>query len=189
MTDAVIETIWQTYSTCLLTFIRSRVANDDEAEDLLQEVFLRVHRHLCCSDDWQRPQAWFYQIARNLIIDHYRSRRPLVELSDDLPAADFDLEQSTDDFEAQLSIALKDTVLDLPEPYREALIRTEFDGLSLQQLADQLGISLPAVKSRVQRARQKLRELLLACCHFELDRRGRVLDFYPHCASCASSAN
>ena len=149
MTDAIIETLWQTYRTPLLYFIRSRVANNDEAEDLLQEVFLRVHRHLCCADDWQRPQAWFYQIARNLIIDHYRSTRELAEITDNLPAVDMDLEQSADDFETQLSIALKDTVLELPEPYREALLRTEYDGLSNQQLADELGISLSGAKSRV----------------------------------------
>jgi RNA polymerase sigma-70 factor (ECF subfamily) len=189
MTDAIIESLWQTYRTPLLYFIRSRVANNDEAEDLLQEVFLRVHRHLCCADDWQRPQAWFYQIARNLIVDHYRSTRELAEITDNLPAADADMDQTADEFETQLSIALKETVLELPEPYREALLRTEYDGLSNQQLADQMGISLSGAKSRVLRARQKLRELLLACCHFELDRRGRVLDYYPHCTSCATSAN
>lgn len=189
MSDALIESLWQTYRNPLLHFIRSRVANNEEAEDLLQEVFLRVHRHLCCADDWQRPQAWFYQIARNLIIDQYRSHRPLADISDDLPAADGELDTAADDFETQLSFALKATVLELPEPYREALICTEYDGLSNQQLADHLGISLSGAKSRVLRARQKLRELLLACCHFELDRRGRVLDYYPHCTSCASTAS
>jgi RNA polymerase sigma-70 factor (ECF subfamily) len=189
MSDAVIESIWHTYSCRLLTFIRSRVANDDEAEDLLQEVFLRVHRHLCCSDDWQRPSAWFYQIARNLIVDHYRSRRQLAELTDDLPAAVEFIDETVDDFDAQLALSLRSAMLELPEPYREALICTEFEGLSHQQLADQLGISVSGAKSRVQRARQKLRDLLLACCHFDVDRRGRVLDYYPLCSSCASTAN
>ena len=73
----------------------------------------------------------------------------------------------------------------LPEPYREALLLTEFGGLSQQQLADQLGISLSGAKSRIQRARKKIRDDLLTCCHFEFDRYGRVVDYWEHCCCCA----
>ena len=72
----------------------------------------------------------------------------------------------------------------LPDPYREALILSEYQGLSQKDVADRLGISLSGAKSRVQRARRQLREMFLACCHFEMDRRGRILDYYARCPEC-----
>ena len=76
----------------------------------------------------------------------------------------------------------------LPEDYREAILLTEYHGLTQQQMAERLGISLPAAKSRVQRGKKLLRELLLACCHFQFDRQGKVIDYYPRCQCCADAA-
>ncbi len=181
-----VEQAWDQYRHRLKAFIRSRVEDDAAAEDLLQETFMRVHRHLCCQPDWDKPAGWFYQIARNLIIDHYRRRRELVELSDTVPA-DPDLPE--DDSEAELALSLKDMIDELPEPYRQALLLTDIQGLSQKQLAEQQALSLSGAKSRVQRARDKLRDLLLQCCHFEFDRRGGIIDYYEHCCCCPPRAN
>ena len=81
-----IEALWNQYSRRLGTFIRGRVEDDAEAEDILQEVFIRIHRNLCCQADRDKPESWIYQIARNLIIDHYRKRRTWVELPENLPS-------------------------------------------------------------------------------------------------------
>jgi RNA polymerase sigma-70 factor, ECF subfamily len=183
--DAPLEQIWDQYHHRLKAFIRSRVEDDAVAEDLLQETFMRVHRHLCCQSDWNKPVGWFYQIARNLIIDHYRRRRELVELTDTLPA-ERDLPE--DDPEAELALSLTDMIAELPEPYRQALLLTDVQGLSQQELAEQQGLSLSGAKSRVQRARVKLRDLLLQCCHFEFDRRGSIVDYYEHCCCCSSAS-
>jgi RNA polymerase sigma-70 factor, ECF subfamily len=75
-------------------------------------------------------------------------------------------------------------VNELPEPYRQALLLTEYQGLNQKQMAERLGISVSGAKSRVQRAREKLRDMLLNCCHFEFDRRGRIVDYYEHCCCC-----
>jgi RNA polymerase sigma-70 factor (ECF subfamily) len=176
-----LELLWDQYSGRLGAFIRSRVRDDADAEDILQEVFIRIHRHLCCQPDWDKPPSWIYQIARHLIIDHYRRRRELVELPEDLPAEP-DLPE--DDPEAALALSLKEMVDELPEPYRQALLLTEYQGLSQKQLAESQGISLSGAKSRVQRARQRLRNMLLECCHFEFDRRGRIVDYYERCCCC-----
>ena len=175
------QLVWDQYSRRLLAFIRSRVREDAEAEDILQQVFIRVHRHLCCQPDWNKPEGWFYQIARNLIIDHYRRRREMVEIPESLPAEP-DLPE--EDPEAVLALSLTEMVNELPEPYRQALVLTEYQGLSQKQLAESQGISLSGAKSRVQRAREKLRDMLLRCCHFEFDRRGRIVDYYERCCCC-----
>ncbi|CAG1003859.1 ECF RNA polymerase sigma factor SigE [Gammaproteobacteria bacterium] len=177
-----LEQGWEQYSRRLRVFIRGRVWDDAEADDILQEVFIRVHRHLCCQPNWDKPDSWFYQIARNLIIDHYRRRRELVELSDSLPA-DPDFPEANS--EAELALSLKEMIDELPEPYRQALLLTEYQGLSQKQLAESQGLSLSGAKSRVQRAREKLRDRLLQCCHFEFDRRGGIVDYYEHCCCCS----
>jgi len=176
-----LELVWDRYSHRLKIFIRSRVWDEPEAEDILQEVFVRVHRALCCQPDWNKPESWFYQIARNLIIDHYRRQRETVEIPEGLPGEP-DLPE--DDPEALLALSLKDLIDELPEAYRQALHLTEYQGISQKQLAEHLGISLSGAKSRVQRARGRLRDMLLSCCHFEFDRRGRIVDYYEHCCCC-----
>jgi RNA polymerase sigma-70 factor (ECF subfamily) len=176
-----IEFLWNRYNRRLLAFIRGRVGDDTEAEDILQETFVRVHRALCCKTEWERPESWFYQIARNLIIDHYRRQRDMAEIPESLPAEPDVVEE---DPETILALSLKDMVDELPDPYRQALLLTEYQGMNQKQMAEHLGISLSGAKSRVQRARDKLRDMFLSCCHFEFDRRGHVVDYYERCCCC-----
>jgi RNA polymerase sigma-70 factor (ECF subfamily) len=179
--SAPLDMLWDQYCCRLLAFIRRRVSDDAEAEDILQEVFIRIHRSLCCSNEWNKPESWIYQVTRNLIVDYYRRRRNWAEIPEDLTIEpDFD----DQDPEARLALSLRETIDVLPEPYRQALILTEYQGLSQKELAEKLGLSLSGAKSRLQRARLKLRDLLLACCHFELDRRGRIIDYYQRCCCC-----
>ena len=181
MESVNLETMWNTYCCRLLGFLRSRVADDADAEDLLQEVFIRVHHNLCCLPQAEKLDGWIYQIARNLVIDHYRKRHATVELPPDLSdEAGFDEE----DRSTQLSLSLRDMVKELPGVYREAIELTEYQGLSQVELADKIGLSVSAAKSRVQRARGKLRVMILACCHVELDLRGKVIDYYDRCCCC-----
>jgi RNA polymerase sigma-70 factor, ECF subfamily len=96
--------------------------------------------------------------------------------------------QHGDERAVEMCDGFRRMIYSLPEPYREALVLTEFDGLSQQQLAERLGISLSGAKSRVQRGRQQLKEMLHECCTFEFDRRGKVIDCTPRtktkCAEC-----
>ncbi len=183
-----LEQIWNDYAARLRTFIRARMDDDADADDVLQEVFLRIHTGLCCREAATRLEGWIYRVTRNLIVDRYRRRRPVDELPDGLaapagPAAE-------DDPRTRLAFSLRETIDELPSPYREALLATEYGGLTQRQLADREGITLSGAKSRVQRARDKLRALLLACCHFELDRLGRIVDYHERCCpGCPDAAS
>jgi RNA polymerase sigma-70 factor (ECF subfamily) len=117
-------------------------------------------------------QAWIYQITRNTIIDYYRRQKITVELPETL-------EETADEAEtSDLAVCcLKPMINSLPEKYRQALLLTEFEGLSQKAMAESLGISFSGAKSRVQRARQQIKEKLLGCCHFEFDRLGHVVDY------------
>jgi RNA polymerase sigma-70 factor (ECF subfamily) len=174
--------IWQHFSGQLRRFIRSRVPDDATAEDLLQEVFLRIHGGICCLKEEDRVESWIYQITRNSIIDYYRSRRKLEDLPEDL-AVEMEINEG-EGVTAELAPYLREVVLGLPEPYREALALTVYEGLNQRELANRLGISFSGAKTRVQRARQKVQEILLSCCHLELDRCGRVIDYQERCCCC-----
>jgi RNA polymerase sigma-70 factor (ECF subfamily) len=182
-----LELLWKKYADRLLGFIRSRVSDPDEAEDLLQEVFIRVHRGLCCIQEWTAMEKWIYRVTRNLIIDHYRTRRRHEELGEEIESLEGPAEFE-DDPAARIAFSLRDSVDELPEPYREALVLTEYEGLTQAELAARAGISLSGAKSRVQRAREKLKDLLLDCCHFELDRLGGIIDYHRRCCRCKAAS-
>ncbi len=179
-----LERLWDHFNDRLAAFIRSRVDDPEDAEDILQEVFLRIHCRLDTVRDLDRLESWVYQIARNCIIDAYRKRSPTIELPETLEIATED-EPAEDDAHASLAPYIHELVEALPEPYRQALILTEFEGLSQKEMAQRLGISVSGAKSRVQRARYQIREVILACCHLEFDRRGMIYDYWEHCCCCA----
>ena len=187
------ENVWETFNVNLKQFILKRVVDEDNAEDILQDVFVKIHTRIHTLRDEEKLQGWIYQIARNAIYDYYRSQRDILALPDnDMFIAEETLNDSAIE---ELLPCIREMVECLPTEYREALILTEYDGLSQKDLAARLGISYSGAKSRVQRAREKLKTMLLDCCHFQFDHSGRVIDYQPRlnccppeekdCASCA----
>lgn len=167
--------VWSQFSAQLRSYIRRRVADPADAEDLLQQVFVKVHTHIGTLRDDQRIAPWLYQIARNSIVDYHRSRRQFADIPETLPAEP----QSDDDSIAQLAIGLRHMVENVPDIYRQPLLLAEIVGLPQKEVAERLGLSLSAAKSRVQRGRRLLRTMLGQCCHLEVDRRGRRMDYEP----------
>jgi RNA polymerase sigma-70 factor (ECF subfamily) len=180
----ITEQAWEAFHAPLHQFIRRRIADEATAEDLLQEVFLKIHQHGESLKDARRLESWIYQITRNLIIDHYRSRHQAMAPLDDGEVLDLPEELPDDDVVSELLPCVRAMVQALPEQDRQALILTEYQGLTQKELGERLGLSFSGAKSRVQRAREKLKQELLACCHFELDRRGHILDYQPRCCCC-----
>jgi RNA polymerase sigma-70 factor (ECF subfamily) len=167
-------TIWQEFAAPLRGFIRKRVANDHDADDILQQTFLKIQTRLNSLREAEKLEGWLYRIARNAIVDYYRSRRPLPE---PLPADD---EPSRCEREVRASVT---TLIEQLDPkYQDALRLHEYDGLTQAQIAERLGISLSGVKSRVQRGREQLKKLLLECCRFKTDRYGNIVDCEDDCA-------
>lgn len=170
-----LENIWHEFAVKLGQFIRARVTDPATAEDILQDVFVKIQARLGQLEDPAKLQGWLYLIARNAIIDHYRTRKETTEVPESLPA-----ELPEDDTEMQgLKASFRRMIYSLPEPYRYALVLTEFEGLTQKELSERLGISLSGAKSRVQRGREQLKVMLHECCTFEFDRRGKVIECQP----------
>jgi RNA polymerase sigma-70 factor (ECF subfamily) len=178
------QQLWETFNAPLLRFIQRRVPDPHSAEDILQDVFLKIHTRIDTLHQHDRIAAWIYQIARNAIADYYRAERPMTDVPETLAAPD---ELVNDDVVQELLPCVAAMVNDLPDAYREALRLTEYEGLSQKELGERLGISFSGAKSRVQRARQKLRQMLLDCCHFELDQRNAIINYQPRCACCTTN--
>jgi RNA polymerase sigma-70 factor (ECF subfamily) len=180
-----VETIWNEFAARLGQFIAARVADPATAEDILHEVFLKIQNRLDQLQDPAKLQGWLYLMARNAIIDHYRTRKETTAVPESLPAEPLAHDPEVEDLKA----AFRRMIDTLPEPYREAVVLTEFEGLTQKQLAQRLGLSHSGAKSRVQRGREQLKQMLLAQCEFEFDRLGRIIDCKPRtkdrCQECA----
>lgn len=175
-----VQTLWSELHDRLFRFILRRVTDPDDVEDILQDVFLKVHLHLETIQNIEKIESWMFQITRNCIVDFYRKPdHPPIEK--EIPVYD---EYPGEDTAENLAPYLQEIIQSLPEKYSQAIILTDYQGKNQQELADHLGISLSGAKSRVQRARQKIKDIMLACCHFEFDARGIIYDYREHCCCC-----
>ena len=179
--NATVETIYNDFHSKLKSFTMRQVSDPDAADDILQDVYLRIHSHIQDLRDPGRLESWIFQITRNAIADFYRRTRPQEELPESVPAP----AEEEPDVEAELAASIRDMMRSIPLKYRQALEWTDLQGLNQAELAARLGISVSGAKSRVQRAREKLKEAFLDCCHFEFDRFGKVISYHANCPECA----
>lgn len=181
----ITEAIWQQFHDNLANFIRKRVSNEADAQDILQDVFIKIHQNINQLKDETRLTAWVYQITRNVINDYYRQQREWVTLPDGLVDMAADVETAVSpDLTQEVAQWLRPMVAQLPSKQREAIQLVEFEGMSQRQLSQQLQLSVSGAKSRIQRGRQQLKETLLACCHVEFDRQGNVLGYQSRNDDC-----
>ena len=177
------DQIWQEFSDRLRSFVFRRVRSEHDTEDILQDVFLKIHNNIRGLKLGDKLEAWIYQIARNTIIDYYRHQAKSPSDISEMPEPGAEV-VAAEDRPEELGACLRPMIDDLPEKYRQAIVLTEHENLTQKEMAQKLGLSLSGAKSRVQRAREKLKGTLLACCHFDFDRLGNILDYQPKEQTC-----
>lgn len=179
--DVSVEQLWRTYHGGLRGFILSRVDDESLADDILQDVFVRIQSGLGGLRQGNRISGWIYRITRNAIIDHYRSRREFVELPEDLAAP---REETGNRLKRDFAECIAPLIQSLPEGTRQAVELSEIEGLTQKQVAQRQGISLSGAKSRIQRGRAMIKDMLTACCRIEFDHRGTAIDYQPRRPGC-----
>ncbi len=180
--------VWQVLSDDLRAFIRSRVRHESDADDILQDVFVRVLEKIGSLREAERIEAWVYQIARNVIADFYRRQTPRpTEAVEEV--ADQDETYGGTNQNHAIANWLSLMVSNLPKKQRDAVQMYEIEGRPQSEIAELLGISLSGAKSRVQRGRNRLEEMLRGCCQLELDRRGNVIECRPTTADCCEQVS
>jgi len=182
------EQIWRELHGGLRNYIRRRVATDSDADDLLQDVFARIQASARQATEVESISGWVYRITRNVITDYHRARARaadatsrLAQTVDEGGMAIGDGDDFGDDTEprAELARCLRPLVDQLPEQYGDAVALTDLGGMPQVEAAERMGLSTSGMKSRVQRGRAKLKDLLLDCCEVELDSRKGVVDYEP----------
>ncbi len=171
-----IPDIWKEFHEKLFNFIRSKVRSNEDAEDILQNVFIKIHNNIDTLKSRDKLTSWVYQVARNTINDCYRTcyKVDQSELDENMDIIS-ELDEKNLNHEVSRSInTLRD---ELSSEHKEVLTLYEEGGLKHREIALTLGISENTSKSRLKRAKVKLKEVVDNCCIFEIDAYGNVVDY------------
>lgn len=171
-----IEKIWDEYKAPLKQFICRRVSNQCDVEDLLQYVFYKICLNENMLKDSGKARSWIYQITRNTIIDYYRMKQDHLDISE-VREEKLIQEIEGKSVNYEISQCLAAMVKNLPEKYKEAIVLTEYKEMSQKDYGEAIGISNSGARSRVQRARVKLKETLMDCCALEFDSYGDIVNY------------
>jgi RNA polymerase sigma-70 factor (ECF subfamily) len=178
---------WTETLARLQAFVAARVSDPELAADITQDVIVRS----IASGALERvdnPVAWLYRSARNAVIDHYRTRRHHAALEGLEGWPEPDVDDAPNDATRELSRCLQPMLDQLSPAARDALVRVDVDGQTQLRAARAAGVSLSGMKSRVQRARRDLKQLLEQCCAVDIDRRGGIASYEPNGRTCGCTA-
>src|SRR5918993_3622939 len=170
--ERAFEELVDRYQGRLLNFVYRTIGDREKAEDLVQEVFIRVHRHLHRFDRSKKFSTWIYTIASNLAKNELRnrSRNPLVLFQtikknwqdEDRPLQFEDVGSRPDDLyrKRHLRELVEESVAQLPQHHREVFVLSELEGKSYEEIADITSCNLGTVKSRLNRARNAFADII-----------------------------
>jgi RNA polymerase sigma-70 factor (ECF subfamily) len=175
------DQMWREVIAQLRGFVRRRIADPERAEDLVADILLRIHQNLGSVDDRERLTHWVSRVARNQVIDEYRRaararEHPVPEPEDVVAVQEDDINDPSVMLD-ELARCLRPLLDRLPPEQQRAVQMIDLDGVSQADAARREGISLSGMKSRVQRGRRRLTELLGQCCILTLDARGVPMDY------------
>jgi RNA polymerase sigma-70 factor, ECF subfamily len=169
--------IYKQFHSELLGYIKRKVRSREDAEDILQNVFIKISASLDKLADDIRLKSWIFTITRNAIIDYYRinaNKKKVTgneEIKDDIR----DLDEDPDPTKG-LDQCMSSMIGLLPDEYRAIIIESEIKGVKQKDLADIYGIAYPSMRSKVQRGRERLKQLFYNCCHIETDKLGNIIE-------------
>lgn len=172
-TNSAIQYIWSDLHTELKQFINHKVKNNSVSEDILQEVFIKIHVNLFQLKDSSKLTAWVYQITRNTIADFFRQQKGNESTRfPELPET-----EEQDNLYQSLGNCINGKIAKLSQKDKEAVLLTYFKNYSQKELAAFLGMSYSGTKNRIQRAREKLKISILNCENVKADANGKITDF------------
>jgi RNA polymerase sigma-70 factor, ECF subfamily len=184
----IVAQIWDDSRNRIKGFIAKRINNEADAEDIMQNVFFKIHQNVSELKDPDKLYAWVFQTTRNAIVDFYRERKIQADSADEI-LNEIAARQDEPDIEEEVLGWLEPMIGDLPEKYRDALLLTDIKGLTQKELSEKLDISVSGAKSRVQRGREHLKDALLKCCHLEFNRAGRIVEYRQKTENCGACSH
>ena len=156
----------------LKIFFRKRVSSPEDADDLVQTVFFKMLNSKNELLDDSKFLPWMYKIARNTLVDYYRSKKAIFEEFEDRVSEEFEEDNLNEEFVK----CIQPMISKLPEKYATALNEIEINGLKQHEYAEKNELSISGAKSRIQRARALLLDQINNCCKPITDSFGNVVD-------------
>ena len=174
--DKQFESLWDEFSLELGHYIKSKVGNTHDAEDILQEVFIKIFRNIDKLEKKEAIKSWLYKITKNTIIDYYKKKKEVVLAPEKMLNIE-DEDFTEDNMNEELSNCLKKMIFDLPDKYRQVYDLYENQNMKHKEIGEKLDISLSASKVRLKRAKEHFKKNLIECCDFQVDRYGNIIDY------------
>ncbi len=176
--------VWEEFSGQIRGYLLGKVKREDDADDLLQEIFIKIHSKLGDLKDEKKLAPWIYQIVRNSLTDFYRKRNIQTTELDEESAASSNFETPDDIYSACVSGCLRVFMERLPDKYKVPLELSDITGLKQKDIAKQMGLSYSGLKSRVQRGREMIKDMFVDCACVSRDKDGKILANNPDHANC-----
>ncbi len=163
------QDVWIQYHNDLKRYIISKVRDINLADDILQEAFIKIHTKLHTLNDVTKLKSWIFSITRNTIIDHLKSKNRVSDLTE------IESEDESHTSEHTEADCLRGILSHLPKKYRDPLFLSDIKGMKQQEVAKQLKLPVPTVKSQIQRARKLIAQGFMDCCGFIMNQEGKLI--------------
>lgn len=168
--------IYKQFHSELLSYIKSKVRSREDAEDILQNVFVKMSSGINKLDEDVKIKSWIFTVTRNTIIDYYRINANKKKLAVNEELDDQIAEVEEIDQTKGLDQCMGSMIGLLPDEYRDIIVESEIKGVKQKDLADKYKMAYPSMRSKVQRGRERLKQLFHNCCHIETDKLGNVME-------------
>jgi RNA polymerase sigma-70 factor, ECF subfamily len=177
--------IWLQFSHSVRDFIQKQTHDSDVSDDLLQEVFIKIHQNLHLLREEEKLAGWVFQIARNVVLNYFRSRKRALEKESFIHIQNSnEITFKENNLNELVGLWLTEFKKELDPKYQEALQLVDIEGITQTELANRLGISVSGAKSRVQRGREQLKQKLIDCCPVKTDQYGNIIEIRSKNGDC-----
>jgi len=163
------QQVWAKYADDIKRFIFSKVKDEAVTDDILQDSFIKIHTKLHTLKDITKLKSWCFTVARNSILDHFKSSNKTFEF------ANFESETVLEENVHTEKDCLRGILQNLPKKYRDPLFLSDIKGLKQQEVAEQLKQTLSTTKSQIQRARKLIAQGFMDCCGYVLNEEGKLV--------------
>ncbi len=164
------QEVWSTYQKDLKQFILSKVKEEAVADDVLQDVFIKIHTKLDTLKEETKLKSWVFTIARNVVMDYFKSKKKKIEVSE------FNIGVEVfEDYSHSEKDCLGGIIKNLPKKYRTPLFLSDIKGMKQLEIANQLNLPLSTIKSQIQRARKMITKGFMDCCGYKLNENGKLV--------------
>jgi len=181
-----IENLWTNIHGKLFGYISKQIKNKDDINDIIQDTFIKVKTNIDSLKNPAKVESWIFQIARNTMNDFFRKQKKSFNNEENTEEISIEQDATTEE-DIKIKIQTQHfseyagfVVSELPEKYRIAVHLADIEGLSMKEVATELGISISGAKSRVQRGRKMIKEIILECCEVNTDKYGNIVDYKPN---------